>query len=588
MLTVTGSDPRRGSAWPELFFGDIVVSTLDAYTVAELLQEIGNRLELTGESSFKIRAYRNASETLRKLKTPLSTLIEERRLMKLPGVGEAIAEKIIALHKRGTHRTLERLREEVPSGLLDLVELPGLGPKKVLLLRKQLGIEDLTGLAAAIREEKLTELKGFGPKLQSKLKEALGFVRASAGRVRLPHADAAIAGALESLENNDTVVKVEVAGEARRRCETITRLRVVAATKDSVSLPTEVGEVQVLDAAPEHFGARLVCATGSAAHVAELEDRAEEKGMSLSSEGLYRGQKALPTPDEKSVYEALDLPFIEPEMREGRGEVEAAAKGRVPSLVTWEDIRGILHCHTIYSDGIHSLEETAEAVREMGMDYFGVAEHSQSAGYAGGLKEDRVRRQHEEVDTLNELYVEKHKNGDIPRPFKIFKGIESDILGDGSLDYPDEVLRSFDFIVASVHLGFEYSTAKQTERVIRAISHPATTMLGHPTGRLLLRRKGFTIDIEKVIEACAKHGVAIEINAHPMRLDLDWRWHAKAVEAGVLLSINPDAHNIEELMCTQYGIDVARKGGLEPENVLNTKDLKAIERFFEKRKKKWK
>ena len=308
------------------------------------------------------------------------------------------------------------------------------------------------------------------------------------------------------------------------------------------------------------WGVALVLATGSDRHLEELRSLAARRGLRLDEHGLFRGDNLIECTEEEDVYAALGLPFIAPELREGRGEIALATDRRLPRLVTNEDIRGLLHCHTDFSDGANTLEEMAEATRARGFHYFGVADHSRTAAYAGGLSIDRVIEQHRLVDVLNRRYS---------GTFRILKGIESDILVDGALDYPDEILATFDFVVASVHSRFGLDPAAQTERIIRAVSNPFTTILGHMTGRLLRRREGYRIDIERVLEACAAHGVAVEINANPHRLDLDWRWHRRALELGCLFSINPDAHDTDELDLTSWGVLQARKGGVPPDRVLN-------------------
>lgn len=558
---------------------------LDAYTVADLLDEISTRMELCGESPFKVRAYQNGAEVLRALKTPLAGLVEERKLKTLPGIGDALVEKISKLHRTGTHPLLEQLRADVPDGLLRLVALPGLGPKKALRLREDLGIDDLDALERAIDDGSLAKAKGFSAKAAEKLKHALGFVRASAGRLRLNDADALLAVAAGEIRALPGVKEVSPAGEARRRCETVGELCLVAAAEKPERLPAKAGpaeRVRVLAVKPDSFGAALLHATGSEKHLEDLAARAKKEGLVLSEDGLAKKGKAVAAPDETGVYESLKLPYIEPELREGRGELDAKNLKARGKLVTDADLKGIVHCHSTYSDGANSLEQMAEAVRAMGLQYFGIADHSKSAGYAGGLKEDRVKRQREEVDALNARYAKEKIS------FRVFHGIESDIREDGSLDYDDDVLRDFDYVVASVHSRFDLGEAAQTERIAKAVAHPATTILGHATGRLLLRREGYKVDLEKILAACAKHGVAVEINAHPVRLDLDWRWHARALELGAWLSINPDAHNVEELKLVAYGVAVARKGGVPPEKVLNALDVKAFEKHLLGRKKRWK
>jgi DNA polymerase (family X) len=333
-------------------------------------------------------------------------------------------------------------------------------------------------------------------------------------------------------------------------------------------------ELSVHLAGPRSYGAALLHATGSAEHIKALRAFAETEGLSLDKDGLRRRSKIIAGKAETDIYVALGLPFIEPELREGDDELELALAGRLPHLIRDRDIRGILHAHTDLSDGVNSLAEMATAVQHRGYEYFGVADHSQSAHYAGGLSVDEIAQQHAEIDRLNLLYDGK---------FRIFKGIEADILGDGSLDYPDHVLARFDFVIASVHSRFRLDRQAQTERILRAVANPRTTILGHMTGRQLLRRPGYDLDIEKILAACATHGVAIEVNANPWRLDLDWRWHRRAIELGCWMSINPDAHSIAEIGLTHWGVEMARKGGVPKERVLNCFDLGGFQAHLDHR-----
>ncbi len=322
----------------------------------------------------------------------------------------------------------------------------------------------------------------------------------------------------------------------------------------------------------KHFGATLLFATGSTVHIEQLQALAAEKGMRLEADGLHKG-RTLIAGDEAEIYRALGLPFIDPELREGKGEIEIALKGKLPKLVTDQDLRGILHCHTEASDGTETLETMAKAARQRGFDYFGVADHSKSAHYAGGLSVEEIAQQHQEADHLNKRFG---------KDFRILKGIESDIVADGSLDYPDDVLERFDFVVASIHGRFKLDRKAQTQRLLRAISDPHTTFIGH-MGRQLQRRPGYEIDVEKVLRACAKHDV--EINAHPWRLDLDWRWHQAALNFGCMLSINPNAHSIPELDHMHWGVEMARKRGVPADRILNAMTLPEITRYFRQKRR---
>jgi DNA polymerase (family X) len=327
----------------------------------------------------------------------------------------------------------------------------------------------------------------------------------------------------------------------------------------------------------QHYGAALLLATGSQEHLRELREIAAVRGMTLDKGGLRKGDRIIASETEDEIYQALGLQFIEPELRDGRNEITLAQEGKLPTLVTDADLRGILHAHTDRSDGVDPLEAMAEATRDRGYGYFGVTDHSRSAHYAGGLSLEEIATQHAEIDQLNRRYG---------KGFRIFKGIESDILADGSLDYPDEILAQFDFVVASVHGRFKLDRMEQTERILRAVSNPHTTILGHMTGRQLLRRPGYEVDIERILSACAKHGVAVEINANPWRLDLDWRWHQRALELGCLMSINPDAHSTDEIDLTHWGVEMARKGGVAKERVLDCLDLPAFAALLKDRRRR--
>ena len=371
--------------------------------------------------------------------------------------------------------------------------------------------------------------------------------------------------------------RIVPAGDFRRGCELVSDLALVVETSSSqkpkVLKPSTQLSVHLADRA--RFGATLLCATGSASHVAALQVRARQRGLALSADGLRSGKKRIAGATEAEIYAALDLPFIEPELREGRDELSRAEEGTLPQLVRDEDVRGLLHVHTDSSDGVHTLEDMAEGTRARGYAYLGIADHSQSAHYAGGLSEQDIIAQSDAIDRLNRKFRGK---------FRVLKGIESDIRADGSLDYPEGLLARFDFVVASVHSRFRIDRETQTQRIIRAVNSPYTTILGHMTGRQLMRRPGYALDIERVLSACARAGVAVEINANPWRLDLDWRWHRRALELGCILSINPDAHSISELDLTHWGVEMARKGGVPKERVLNCLELPALLSFLKSRR----
>ncbi|MCK1616413.1 DNA polymerase/3'-5' exonuclease PolX [Bradyrhizobium sp. 159] len=552
--------------------------SLDARRVASLLREYAQRTALRGGNPYRAKAYSRAADSLATLAVPLNVLVAEDRLREVPGIGEAIADIVAKLHKTGSHPSLEKLRKEIPEGVLEMLSVPGLRPEKVLRLYEDLGITSLAELQAAAKDDRIKKAKGLGASLQTKILQNLAIAKSGEGRLHLHRAAALLAHAKESIRKSWPELKrVTIAGDFRRGCELVGDLSIVAeapkAGKAAKPSPTDGLQIHLSDR--KHFGAALMFATGSAAHIEQVQTLAAEKEMRLEADGLHKG-RTLIAGEEAEIYRALGLPFIDPELREGRGEIEAALKGKLPKLVTDQDLHGILHCHTDASDGTETLETMAKATRQRGFEYFGVADHSKSAHYAGGLSVEEIAEQHREADRLNKRFG---------KDFRIFKGIESDILADGSLDYPDDVLERFDFVVASIHGRFKLDRKAQTQRLLRAISDPHTSIIGHMTGRQLQRRPGYEIEVEKVLRACAKHDVVVEINAHPWRLDLDWRWHQAALEFGCMLSINPDAHSIPELDHMHWGVQMARKGGVPADRVLNAMKLPEITRYFRQKRR---
>lgn len=549
----------------------------DTQTVARLLREYAHRASLRGGNPYRAKAYATAANSLAALSQPLDRMIAEGTLTEIPGIGDAIADIITKLHKTGSHPSLEKLRKEVPEGVLELFAVPGLRPDKILKLHQELGVSSLAELEAAAKEDRISKVKGLGAALQTKILQNLSIARSGATQLHLHKAAALLEHAVAAVkQKHPEYSRIEIAGDFRRGCELITDFALVAETKTAATADDRSGELKLTVTDKKHFGAGLLHATGSPEHIEQLRKLARDKGLDLEPDGLYRGKKLVASATEKDIYESLGLQFIEPELREGRDEIARAAKHKLPKLVRDKDLHGIVHCHTTASDGTESLETMAEATRARGFEYFGVADHSQSAHYAGGLSLDEIAEQHREADRLNKRYG---------KSFRILKGIEADILGDGSLDYPDRVLSSFDFVVASVHSRFKMPKAEQTERIIRAVKNPYTTIIGHMTGRQLQRRPGYELDIEKILKACAEYGVAVEINAHPWRLDLDWRWHGKALEYGCLFSINPDAHSIRELDHMHWGVEMARKGGVPADRVLNAMKLPELLRHLPNRRR---
>ncbi len=568
-----------------------------ARDVADFLEEYCTLLELSGADSFRVRAYSNAVRIFENLDADLADLVERDALTEIKGVGKSVAALVGEYARTGTAPAYEKLRESVPQGLLDMLRVPGLGPRKITAIRSELQIEDLDALAVACQDGRLDALKGFGKKTQANILKGIEHIRRYQDRSRVDVAWESALPLLEALRAHPSTLRVEVAGSLRRRRETVKDIDFVLSsdepqaiselfkkhesvaeiiadgeTKNTVRLHNGV-QADLRIVADDEFPYLLHHFTGSKEHNIALRARALDMGLKINEYGLFRADERIDCKDEAEFFKALGLDFIPPELREGLGEIAAAENGELPELVQAEDIRGMLHVHSTYSDGANTVEEMARAAAERGYEYLGMADHSQSAAYAGGLRVDQVLRQLDEIDELNQQLA----------PFRIFKGIESDILGDGSLDYENKILEKFDYVVASVHSQFNLSRAKMTERFIRAIAHPATTIIGHLTGRLLLDREGYEVDVDAIIAAAAQHGVSIEINAHPARLDMDWRHIKKARDSGVKIAVNTDAHRTSGLDCLPYGIGIARKGWLRREDVLNTLDCHAFANYCQDR-----
>lgn len=579
--------------------------------VARLLSEIAALMELNGRDPFRARAFQSAARAIEGTEVDLVALARAGELTTLRGVGPAIAAVLREYLLTGSSTLHDELQTATPVGLFELMRIPGLGTKRIHLLHETLGIDSLDALETAAEAGRVAEVSGFGAKTERKILEGIAFARASRGRRRYPAALEVAVRLLEWLRARPEVVAAEIAGEVRRRMEVVDRVDLVAASEDPAAtlaafatLNGGAGEGDRDAAAAREAGcasvrlsdgmaARLRCVepaafvaavaweTGSEAHRAALRGRAESIGLRLAPTGLWRGEERLAPEDEEVLYNALGLDYLPPELREGMGEVEMAAEHRVPRLVELSDLRGTFHCHTTYSDGRATLAEMAEAARERGWSYLGIGDHSPAAAYAGGLPVSRVRQQQREIDAWNAAH-----GGDAGRRFRLFRGTESDILTDGRLDYPDEVLATFDYVVGSVHSSFGMGEAEMTARIVRAVRHPMLTILGHPTGRLLLTRSGYAVNVRAVIDAAAEAGVIVEINADPHRLDLDWREVRYAAERGVLVAIDPDAHSTAGLDNVAYGVNMARKAGLGPRQILNCWTLEEVEEYFAQRKRR--
>lgn len=554
---------------------------MDKKEVAAALEEMAMLMELKGENPFRVRSFVNGARVIEGAEEDLATLVAEARLRTIKGVGEALAAMITELVTTGRCQDLEALRAEFPPGLFELFDIPGLGPKRIKQLYDTLGIDSLDKLEAACREGALKPLKGVGEKMQAKILEGIEFARAHTGSFHFNKAEKQARSLVDHLEHSGLVQSIAITGSLRRRKEVVKDIDIVAVatdgpalmqrfveapevvqitghgeTKSSIRLASGISaDLRVVNA--DQFPATLLHFTGSKEHNVVLRQRAKDRGLKLNEYGLFREDDALlPCDSEEALYRALDLPFIPPELREDRGEFTLT---ETPGLIEAHQLKGLIHCHSTYSDGQHTLADMAEAVCEAGYAYMLITDHSQSAGYAGGLKPDRILRQQDEIAQLNAHY----------KGFRVLSGIESDIRIDGSLDYDDDVLASFDLIIASVHNKLDMDEKEATKRTIAAIENPYTAILGHPTGRLLLSRKGFSLDWEKIFDACAANKVAVEINANCKRLDVDWRHIRQGRDKGVLFSIGPDAHSIEGIDNVQYGVGIARKGWLGQEHVIN-------------------
>jgi DNA polymerase (family 10) len=564
---------------------------MDRHDVAHVLEEIGSLLELKGENAFKVRAFQNAARTVGDVTGDLAAALASGAFAALKGIGPATLDVVRECVTSGRSAALDALRAEVPPGLVAMLRVSGMGAAKVRAVHEQLGIASLLELEAAARDGRLALLPRFGERTAAKILKSLEFLRRTSAFSLVHHADRRAEALRAALAALPGVVAVAVAGSVRRRCEVVRDVDLAVATtvplqeladqlvrggaasatvsaqQDLVTV--RLGRDTTADlhrCTPERFGHRLVWATGSLAHLEQLRRHAATRGLVLDATGLTRDGAPISCPDEAGFYGALGLAWIPPELREGTDEVARAAAGPLPRLIERADLRGLLHCHTTYSDGTNSVAELGEACRTLGYDWLGITDHSQAAAYAGGLDPERVARQHAEIDAWNRA----------SQDLRILKGIEADILADGRLDYTPEVLDRFDFVIGSIHSRFELDGAAMTERVLRALDDPHLTILGHPTGRLLLTRDPYAIDLHQVIVRAAERGVAIEINADPQRLDLDWRLCREARDAGVAITIGPDAHALAGLQNVDFGVGIARKGWLEPRDILNTRDAEGF------------
>jgi DNA polymerase (family X) len=566
-------------------------------SIPAVLDEIGALLEIEGENPFKVKAYYHAAKILAGL-DDLDRFIMQGRLREIKGIGETIAAKIVEFAETGEIAYHEELKERIPLGLLELLQVPNLGPKKIKILHDEIDITNLGELEYACQENRLINLFRFGERTQEKILRGIEFLRRHKGEFLFGEIYPAAMKLKERLSEVAHPDLIEICGSVRRRKETVRDIDVLVAAEEWAAVSTrfasmpEVDEVLVEGETKtscrlisginadlrvvnrKSFPCALIYFTGSKEHNVRLRGIAKRRGLKLNEYGLFEGDSPIELPDEAAVYEVLGLSFVPPELREDMGEIEAAEIHRLPSLIEMEDLKGAFHVHTESSDGTDSLEAIAETARKMGLSYVGVSDHSRSAYYAGGLKTEDVIRQWQAIDKFNA------ENSD----FCFFKGIESDILPDGNLDYPEEILAGFDFVVASIHSGFNMGKADMEARILKAMKNPYTTIIGHPTGRLLLARDAYQVDMKTIIDAAADHHVVIELNASPYRLDIDWRYLRQAKGKGVMIAIDPDAHSAKGLYELYYGVGIARKGWQELDDILNTMDVARVRAFFQRLK----
>lgn len=566
--------------------------------IARMLDDIGTFIELTEDNTFRARAYHNASRVVDGLEGDVEELTRTGEITKVAGLGKEMLRHINEYLSTGSMSQYDEFMATIPAGMVEMLRIPGLGPKRIRVLHDELKIDTVEGLAAACKDGRVAAVSGFGAKTQEKILKGIDFLSQHQDSFNYAEAEAVATSVIATLRELPGVMRVSIAGSLRRHKEIVhdvdavmsvaddeARTAVMAAfvglpevttimghgdTKSSVVFASGLQmDLRVVN--DDEFASALHHFTGSKDHNVALRGRAVDMGIKINEYGLWRGEERLSITNETELYATLGMAYIEPELREERGEIQAALTGTLPTLVTEKDIQGVLHCHSTWSDGHATLREMAEAARTRGYHYIGICDHSQVAAYAHGLSPESVRRQHEEIDALNAEYA---------GAFRIIKGTECDILKNGSLDYDDEVLAQFEFVVGSIHSVFNLSEAEETARLVKAIQNPYLTFLGHPTGRLLLRRDGYAVDIPAVIAAAAKRGVGIEVNANPARFDMDWRWHRQATEQGVMIPICPDAHATNGLDDMRYGVGIARKGWLGPQNVPNAWPLEKLMNWF--------
>jgi DNA polymerase (family X) len=562
--------------------------------IIKILEEIALLLDLSGENPFKSRAYQNAARNLEKIDGDINEMVRQEKIFDVPGIGAAIGKKIVELVTTGRLEYYEKLKSSIPPGHLEMLKISGLGPKKIHSLYQELGIKTLGELEYACQENRLIDLKGFGKKTQDNILSGIRKLQLYQERRLYVEVETEAQKLINSLQENKNVIRLSIAGSLRRCSETVKDIDIVASSDHAGALADYFAALPFVDTVSgkgntkvsvtllsginsdlrivtdEEFPHALLHFTGGKEHNTALRGRAKTMGLKINEYGLWQGKKNIFCRSEEEIFSHLGLRYIPPELRENMGEIEAAEAGLLPVLVEEKDICGVFHIHTNFSDGSESLENMVQAARNMNLKYIGISDHSQSAYYAGGLQKDDIVRQQGLIDKLNKRYA----------PFHIFKGIESDILPDGSLDYEDEFLSGFDFVIAAVHSNFNMSEEEMTARIKKALQNPYTTILAHPTGRLLLAREPYAVNVREIIDAAAQYSKTIELNANPQRLDLDWRHCIYARKRGVKIAINPDAHRLKGLADIGQGIKIARKGWLEKGDCINCLNLEEMKAYL--------
>ena len=577
---------------------------IEKQQVAALLDQMAQLMELDGANPFEVRAYQNASRAIAGLEGDITELVARGALTGVPGLGKTLITRITELVTTGHMRQYDDLLERIPPGLREMLRIPGLGPKRIRQINQALQITTLDQLREAAESGQVAALPGFGVKSQENILKGLVFVTEHQNRFRIDIAEKFAEEIADALRALPETVRLSVAGSIRRRKEIVKDADIVASVRrdedrsalmrtlvEHPAVASVIGSGETKTSVVLHSGMALDLRvvlddeypyalhhfTGSKEHNVALRTRMHTRGVKINEYGLFRGEERIPCADEADIYAAIGMQYVEPELREDRGEIEAALEHRLPTLITERDIQGMLHVHSNWSDGGSTIREMAEATVAMGMSYLGMCDHSQVAAYANGLTPDRVKRQHEEIDKLNEEFAGR---------LRILKGTECDILKDGALDYDDKTLAGFDFVVASIHGNFNLPPDEQTRRLIRAVENPYCSILGHPTGRILLQREGYNPDLEAVIARAGELGVSVELNGDPHRLDLDWRYLRFATDRGVRIAITTDAHSPAGLENLRYGVSLARKGWLTAAQCLNTLDAGSLLTFFQEQRRR--